>query len=84
MAQVVALALDLAESGHVSGNDIHTQVINAERTVVYHQDNVDGRGAWTCTCPAYQHRPYRIGPTAYCKHTLARAIAARAGLVKED
>lgn len=84
LAEPVAKALALAEAGHVSGNDIHCMVINAERTVLYSLDYHDTTGVWSCNCPAYIHRPYKVGRTAYCKHTLARAIAARAGLVKES
>lgn len=83
LAQPVALALDLA-SGHVTGNDIHAQCINAARDTVYHMDYNERTGAWSCTCPAYRNRAYQIGRTAYCKHALARAIAERAGLIKED
>lgn len=84
LAEPVAAALALAEAGHVSGNDGHTQVINAERDAIYHLDYHDTTGVWSCNCPAYIHRPYKVGRTAYCKHTLARAIAERAGLVKES
>ena len=83
LARPVAEALALAEAGHVSGNDIHCMVVNRERTTRYSLDCDPATGAWTCTCPAYQFRPYRIGHTAYCKHTLARAIAARAGLIED-
>ena len=84
LAQPVAKALELAERGHVTGNDIHAQCINAERNTIYHMDYHAATGTWSCQCPAYQHRPYRAGRTAHCKHTLARAIAERAGLIKES
>ena len=83
LARPVAEALQLAEAGHVSGNSVHCMVVNAKRTTRYSLDYDPARGAWTCTCPAYQFRPYKVGHTAYCKHTLARAIAARAGLIED-
>lgn len=84
LAQPVALALELAERGHVTGNDIHAQCVNAARNAIYHMDYHAATGAWSCNCLAYQCRPYRAGRTAHCKHTLARAIAERAGLIKDD
>ena len=83
LARPVADALALAEAGHVSGNSIHCMVVNRERTARYSLDYDAATGTWSCTCPAYAYRPYRIGRTAYCKHTLARAIAARAGLIED-
>ena len=50
----------------------------------YHKDYHAATGTWSCNCLAYQYRPYRAGRTAHCKHTLARAIAERAGLIKDD
>jgi hypothetical protein len=79
----VAEALQLAEAGHVTGNNVHCMVINSKRTTRYSLDCDPATGAWTCTCPAYKYRPYRAGHTAYCKHTLARAIAERAGLIED-
>jgi hypothetical protein len=84
LAAPVALALALAEAGHVTGNEIHAQCINAERNAIYHMDYHPASGVWSCQCPAYQRRPYRAGRTAHCKHTLARAIAERAGLIKDN
>jgi 23S rRNA G2445 N2-methylase RlmL len=84
LAQPVAKALKLAEAGHVTGNDIHCMVINAERNARYSLDYHNATGAWSCTCYSYQNRPYRAGHTAHCKHTLARAIAERAGLIKDN
>ena len=83
LARPVAEALQLAEAGHVSGNSVHCMVVNRERTTRYSLDCDPATGTWSCTCPAYAYRPYRIGRTAYCKHTLARAIAARAGLIED-
>lgn len=83
LARPVAEALALAEAGHVSGNDIHCMVVNAERTARHSLDCDAATGTWSCTCPAYTYRPYKIGRTHYCKHTLARAIAARAGLIED-
>lgn len=82
LARPVADALALAEAGHVTGNDGHAQCINAKRDTIYHMD-WNHLGDWTCTCPSYKHRPYKVGQTAYCKHTLARAIAERAGLITD-
>jgi len=82
LARPVAEALALAEAGHVSGNSVHCMVINRERTTRYSLDCDAATGTWTCTCPAYKYRPYRAGRTAHCKHTLARAIAERAGLIE--
>jgi hypothetical protein len=84
LARPVAKALELAEHGHVTGNDIHAQCVNAERNTIYHMDYHANTGVWSCQCPAYQHRPYKAGRTAHCKHTLARAIAERAGLIKDN
>ena len=84
LAEPVSKALDLAERGHVSGNEIHAQCINARRDTIYHMDLDDATGAWSCTCQCYAYRPYTIGRIAYCKHTLARAIAEQAGLIRED
>ncbi len=83
MAAPVALALELVERGHVTGNEVHCTVINAKRDTRYSLDYHSETGVWSCTCPAYQHRPYRAGRTAHCKHTLARAIAERAGLIED-
>ena len=83
LARPVAEALALAEAGHVSGNSAHCMVVNRERDTRYSLDYDAATGTWSCTCPAYAYRPYRIGRTAYCKHTLARAIAARAGLIED-
>ena len=83
LARPVAEALALAEAGHVSGNDIHCMVVNAERTARYSLDCDAATGTWSCTCPAYAYRPYRIGRTAHCKHTMARAIAERANLIQD-
>lgn len=83
LARPVADALALADAGHLSGDDWHVDVINIERTQVYDLFHDAPGGNWTCSCPSYKHRPYRIGPTAYCKHTLARAIAERAGLIRK-
>jgi hypothetical protein len=83
LARPVAEALQLAEAGHVTGNETHCMVINSKRTTRYSLDYDAATGTWTCTCPAYQYRPYRAGRTAHCKHTLARAIAERAGLIED-
>ena len=83
LARPVAEALALAEAGHVTGNERHCMVINAERTTRYSLDCDAATGTWSCTCPAYTYRPYKIGRTHYCKHTLARAIAERAGLIED-
>ena len=83
LARPVAEALQLAEAGHVTGNSVHCMVVNLERDTRYSLDCDAATGTWTCTCPAYAHRPYRVGRSAYCKHTLARAIAARAGLIED-
>ena len=83
LARPVAEALQLAEAGHVTGNSVHCMVVNLERDTRYSLDYDAATGTWSCTCPAYAYRPYRIGRTAYCKHTLARAIAARAGLIED-
>lgn len=83
LARPVAEALQLAEAGHVTGNSVHCMVVNLERDTRYSLDYDAATGTWSCTCPAYAYRPYRIGRTAHCKHTLARAIAARAGLIED-
>jgi hypothetical protein len=84
LARPVAQALALVEAGHVSGDDIHTQVINAERKVIYHQGFEPALGQWVCNCKAYEFRAYRTtGRFVVCKHILAIRIAERAGLLEK-
>ena len=84
LARPVADALALVEAGHVSGNDGHHATCrSSDGTAAYDLRYTPATGVWHCNCPAYAYRPYRIGPVAYCKHTLARAIAARVGVVAE-
>ncbi len=78
LAQPVALALHLAETGHVHTDGPQVQVESSDGRNTYTLRYVEATGAWLCTCPAFRYRPYYVGPVAYCKHTLARAIAARA------
>lgn len=86
LARPVAAALELVEAGHVSGNDIHTQVVSSDGNTIYHQDYHERTGTWTCNCPSFRFRPYTIRAGDYtialCKHVLARAIADRAGLLE--
>jgi len=30
-----------------------------------------GKDVWSCTCPAYEHRPAEFGEVRHCKHTAA-------------
>ena len=82
LAQPVERALALVESGRVRADG--RQVEASDGHTAYELRYVEETGAWLCNCPAFLYRPIMIGQTAYCKHTLARAIAARAGLVKEN
>ncbi len=78
LAQPVQKALALVEEGHVHAHDRRAEVVGSDGKNTYHLRYIEATGAWLCTCPAFLYRPHMIGQTAYCKHTLARAIAARA------
>lgn len=84
LAQPVEKALALVEEGHVRAHGRRAEVVGSDGKNTYHLRYVAATGAWLCTCPAFLYRPVMLGQTAYCKHTLARAIAERAGMVKEN
>ncbi len=84
LAAPVAKALALVESGHVHTDSGEVEVKGSDGQNTYHLRYVAETGSWLCNCPAFLYRPLMIGQTAYCKHTLAVRIAARAGLVKEN
>lgn len=83
LARPVADALALVEAGHVTGDDCHAVCRGSDGVTTYDLRYTPATGVWHCNCPAYAYRPCRIGRVAYCKHTLARAIAARVGVVAE-
>ena len=70
--------------GHVRAHGRRAEVVGSDGKNTYHLRYVEATGTWLCTCPAFLYRPHMIGQTAYCKHTLARAIAERAGMIKEN
>lgn len=84
LAAPVAKALTLVETGHVRADGRQVQVEGSDGQNTYELRYVEETGSWLCNCPAFLYRPLMIGQTAYCKHTLAVRIAARAGLVKEN
>lgn len=84
LARPVADALALVEAGHVTATgNAATVRSSSDGTTTYRLRHDPATGAWHCNCPAYAYRPAMIGRTAYCKHTLARSIAERAGLLIE-
>lgn len=83
LARPVADALALVEAGHVTGDDCHAVCRGSDGVTTYDLRYTPATGVWHCNCPAYAYRPCRIGRVAYCKHTLARALAQRAGLLIE-
>lgn len=84
LARPVADALALVERGHVTATgNAATVRSSSDSATTYRLRHDPATGAWHCNCPAYAYRPAMIGRTAYCKHTLARSIADRAGLLAE-
>lgn len=81
-SQAAARALDLVEAGHVAPDGRAVRATGGDDA--YRLTYVPATGAWLCTCPAFVYRPTIIGGRHYCKHTLARAIAERSGMLGDE